>query len=121
MSAPETEFKLELSRRRLLAAAGLGGATVAASLVAPRDGEAAPAAREEAGPLTAPAVAGLALEFGGDGTTEVVVSWQTVESVRRPRVLVGRLDGKLEQTIDANEASYTDAKSGQAVYVYHVR
>src|SRR5258707_14006627 len=103
MSAPESEFKLELSRRRLLAAAGLGGATVAAALVAPRDGEAAPAAREEAGPLTAPPVAGLHLQFGADASTEMVVSWHTLESVRRPRVLLGRLDGKLEQTIDANE------------------
>jgi hypothetical protein len=51
----------------------------------------------------------------------MVVSWHALQSVRRPRVLLGRLDGKLERTAVAEEASYLDAKSGQTVYAYHAR
>jgi len=51
----------------------------------------------------------------------MVVSWHTLQPVRRARVVLGLLDGKLEQTAEASEASYTDAKSGQVVYAYHVK
>src|SRR5262249_40759887 len=37
------------------------------------------------------------------------------------RVMLGRLDGTLEQTVTATETSYTDAKSGQVVYAYHAK
>jgi hypothetical protein len=51
----------------------------------------------------------------------MVVSWHTLQPVRNPRVVLGRLDGKLEQTVDAKATSYTDAKSGQIVFAYHVK
>ena len=68
-----------------------------------------------------PAVAGLHLQFGADASSEVTVSWHTLQPVRNPRVVLGRLDGKLEQTVDAKPTSYTDGKSGQVVYAYHAK
>ena len=49
------------------------------------------------------------------------MSWHTLQPVRNPRVVLGRPDGKLEQTVDAKPTSYTDGKSGQVVYAYHAR
>ena len=94
---------------------------MAASLIATKESEAAPGASEALVALTPPPVAGLHLQFGADASSEMVVSWHTLESVRRPRVLLGQIDGKLEQTIEAQEVSYQDAKSGQTVYVYHAK
>jgi hypothetical protein len=116
------EFELDLSRRRLLAAAGIGGAVaVAASVIRTEGAEAARAARPAPDPVATPPVAGLHLQFGGDASSEIVVSWHTPARVHRPRVVLGRLDGKFEQTVDAETASYTDAKSGRAVYVHHAK
>lgn len=110
---------LDLSRRRLLAAAGvISSATVAASLIDARAADAAASSPEAAG---APPVMGLHLQFGADASAEMVVSWHTLRPVRSPRVLLGRMDGRLEQMIDARVESYTDAKSGQAVYAHHAR
>ncbi len=39
------------------------------------------------------------------------MSWHTLQPVQNPRVVLGHLDGKLEQTVEAKAASYTDAKS----------
>ena len=72
-------------------------------------------------PMTTPRVAGLHLQFGADASSEMVVSWHTLQPVRDPRVVLGRLDGKLEQTIEAQATSYTDAKSGEIVYAYHAK
>jgi Calcineurin-like phosphoesterase/Purple acid Phosphatase, N-terminal domain len=121
MTTHDTEIiKLDLSRRKLLAAAGIGGAAVvAASLVGTGDTEAAPPSRQSPDPVSTPPVAGLHLQFGADASSEMVVSWHTLQPVRNPRVVLGRLDGKLEQTVAAKAASYTDAKSGQVVYAYH--
>jgi hypothetical protein len=66
-------------------------------------------------------VAGLHLQFGADASSEIVVSWHALQPVRNPRVVLGHLDGKLEQTTAAKPASYTDAKSGQLVYAYHAK
>jgi hypothetical protein len=127
MTAPDNitrdnEFSLEFSRRRLLAAAGIGGGAVLAPyVIGTGSAAAAPDTREASSPVQAPPVAGLHLQFGADASSEIVVSWHTLQPARRPRVLLGRLDGKLEQTVEATEASYTDAKSGQAVYVYHAK
>jgi hypothetical protein len=118
MSTQDSEFNLGLSRRRLLAAAGMaGGATVAVSLIGGKSAEAAPAT----GGSSEPPVAGLHLQFGADASSEVAVSWHTLQPVRNPRVVLGRLDGKLEQTVDANPTSYTDGKSGQVVTAYHAK
>jgi phosphodiesterase/alkaline phosphatase D-like protein len=122
MTSENTGFNLELSRRRLIAAAGVaGGAIVAASLLGTGDAEAAPSSPPSLAPVATPPVAGLHLQFGADASSEIVVSWHTLQPVRNPRVVLGRLDGKLEQTVEAKATSYTDAKSGQVVYAYHAK
>ena len=61
MTARDSEFRLELSRRKLLAAAGIGGgAAVAASFIG--TGE-APAADRSSNPVTTSPIAGLHLQF----------------------------------------------------------
>ena len=122
MTERDSEFSLELSRRKLLAAAGIGGAAVlAAPLVGIGEAEAAPAARQSFDPAATPPVAGLHLQFGADASSETVVSWHTLQPVRRSRVMLGRPDGTLERTVEARGASYTDAKSGRVVYAYHAK
>ena len=123
MTTRDTEtINLDLSRRKLLAAAGIGGvAVVAASLVRTGDAEAAPLSHQSSDPVATPPVAGLHLQFGADASSEMVVSWHTLQPIQNPRVVLGHLDGKLEQTVEANVMSYTDAKSGRIVYAYHAR
>jgi len=122
MTTQDTGFNFELSRRRLIAAAGLAGAAmVTAPLIGTRDAEAAPASPPSPDPVATPPVAGLHLQFGADSSSEMVVSWHTLQPVRNPRVVLGRLDGRLEQTVEAQAASYTDAESGQIVYAYHAK
>src|SRR5215469_15008451 len=122
MTTQDTAFNLELSRRKLLAAAGIaGGAAAAASLVGTGAVLAAPGAPRSPDPLPTPPIAGLHLQFGVDAAPEIVVSWHTLQSVRNPRVMLGALDGTLNRIVAANETSYTDAKSGQVVYAYHAK
>jgi hypothetical protein len=122
MTTPDDQFNLELSRRKLLAAAGIaGGAAVATSLIGGSAALAAPAAPPPLDPVTTPPVAGLHLQFGADASSEMVVSWHTLQSVRNARVMLGTLDGKLERVVAARETSYTDAKFGQVVYAYHAK
>ena len=62
-----TGFNLELSRRRLIAAAGIAGAAmVTASLTGTADAEAAPPSPLSPDPVATPPVAGLHLQFGAD-------------------------------------------------------
>jgi hypothetical protein len=103
---------LDVSRRRLLAAAGV--AAVAGPL--PAAGAAAP---DPAG--ATPPVAGLHQQFGAEAAAEVVVSWHSLQPVRRPRVLLGRPDGRLERVVEAATVSYVDGKSGQTVHAHHAR
>jgi hypothetical protein len=120
MTILDTRSNLELSRRRLLAAAGIGsGAVLAATFVGGAD--ATTASRTPPDPGAAPPIAGLHLQFGADASSEMVVSWHTLQPVQNPRVILGYLDGKLEQTAEANATSYTDAKSGKIVYAYHAK
>jgi Purple acid Phosphatase, N-terminal domain/Calcineurin-like phosphoesterase len=112
MTEQVTEIDRDLSRRRLLAAAGLGAAALTTTA------QAAPAAPATAPSPTAP-VAGLHLQFGADASAEVTVSWHTLTPVRNARVLLGHLDGRLQQTATAKETSYTDGKSKQTVYAHH--
>ena len=122
MSAQDNGCNLELSRRRLLAAAGIGGgAVMAASLIGTGAAQTPPTARPSPDPVATPPVAGLHLQFGSDASSEMVVSWHTLQSVRNPRVVLGRLDGALERVVEAKETSYTDAKSGRVVYAYHAK
>jgi hypothetical protein len=118
MDLSDSAFDFELSRGKLLAAAGV---TVAASLFHIGKTEAALVAGASSGPIAAPPVHGVHLQFGADAASEMVVSWHALQPVRDPRVLLGHLDGKLERTVGADVTSYIDAKSGQTVYAYHVR
>ncbi len=103
MTTPDREFDLDLSRRKLLAAAGIGGgAVVAASLLGSGAAEAATAARPAA-------------RSGGDAAGRRPPSAVRRGCIRRrwwcpgtrcsrsrpPRVMLGRLDGRLEQTVEA--------------------
>ncbi len=115
MNPQDTEFHLEISRRRLLAAAGVA----ASPFLWPAAAGATPIAHPAIDPVATPPVAGLHLQFGADASSEMTVSWHTLQPVHGPRVLVGLLDGKLERVVEAKETSYTDAKSGQVVYAYH--
>jgi len=108
----------EVSRRKLLIAAGIAAA---ASLVGAGATEAAPITSRSSDSVSVPPVHGLHLQFGADASSEMVVSWHALQSVRRARVVLGRVDGKLERTAEAVETSYTDAKSGRTVYAYHAR
>lgn len=120
MTTQDTGFNLELSRRKLLAAAGTAaGAAVATPLI--RTGSALAVSASPPDLLTTPPVAGLHLQFGADAASEMVVSWHTLRSVRNPRVVLGTPDGQLDRVVTANETSYTDAKSGQVVYAYHAK
>src|SRR6516225_996460 len=122
MTAQDTAINLDLSRRKLLAAAGIaGGAAVAASFIGTGALFAAVAAPPSAGALTTPPVAGLHLQFGADAASEIVISWHTLQPVDNPRVMLGTLDGRLDRIVAANDARYTDAKSGQVVYAYHTK
>jgi hypothetical protein len=118
----DTELNLELSRRKLLAAAGIaGGAAVAVSLVGTGAVQAAFASSPSPDLRIAPPVAGLHLQFGADAPSEIVVSWHTLQPIRNPRVMLGHPDGKIERVVAANETNYTDAKSGQVVHAYHAK
>jgi len=119
MTVQDSGFEFEISRRKLLAAAGLsGGAAFASSLsiaISAEDGGV------PFDPEATPPVAGLHLQFGSDASSQMVVSWHTLQAVQHPRVLVGQLDGHLDQVAAASTASYTDAKSDKTVYAHHAK
>ena len=118
MSAHQSGYEFDLSRRKLLAAAGLGGGAAATGILARAADAAANAASDRS---STPPVAGLHLQFGSEASAQMVVSWHTLAPVDRPRVLLGRLDGRLEQVIEAETISYADAKAGQVVYAHHAK
>ncbi len=110
----------DVTRRSLLGAgvagvAGVAGATGAAL----RPG--APALWSRPGHAGMPDVHGLHLQFGADAATEVVVSWSTPVPVSRPRVLYGTVSGGYGASAPAETGTYTDAASGNAVYLHHAR
>jgi hypothetical protein len=130
MITSDNKSNHELSRRKLLAAAGIGsGAMVAGSVLGITKAAAEQADSPFANhapspsfdPVTTPSVAGLHLQFGADASSQMVVSWHTLQPIDRPRVLLGTLEGELHQTVAADETSYTDAQSGKIVYAYHAK
>jgi 3',5'-cyclic AMP phosphodiesterase CpdA len=121
MTISNDDIKLELSRRKLLAAAGIGGASITASLFGSASAHAAPASTRAIDPVMTPPVSGLHLQFGADASSQVVVSWHTLQPVRNARVVLGRPDGKFEQTVHAETVSYTDAKANQIVFAHHAK
>src|SRR5579862_3788037 len=127
MTTSDKKSDQELSRRKLLAAAGIGGAMLTTTVFSAKPAKANDGdgdrddASSPANPVTTPPVAGLHLQFGADASSQMVVSWHTLQPIRRAQVLLGHLDGKLEQTVEAYETSYTDAKSWQVVYAHHAK
>ena len=119
MSVHDTAAQIELTRRKLLAAAGIGTGVLAAATIRANDAQAMPGA--VATPMPTPAVAGLHLQFGADASSEVTISWHTLKPVQNPRIILGRTDGRLEQTAIAQPTSYVDGKSKQTVYAYHAK
>ncbi len=118
-----------LSRRGWLGAVGAGLAVAGAD---PFLGTVAPAAAAattgmsptlwvQPGTLGMPPVTGLHLQFGADASREMVVSWQTLVPVQRPRVLLGTLNDGIGAKVAAVTDTYTDAQSGQSVYVHSAR
>ena len=118
---PNHEFDLQISRRKLLTAAGLGSAALNLASMAPATAQAAATPGPSVDPMAAPPVTGLHLQFGADAATQMVVSWHTLQPVRNPRVILGRMDGRFEQTVHAETVSYTDGKSHQVVYAHHAK
>jgi 3',5'-cyclic AMP phosphodiesterase CpdA len=121
VSKEDAAHKLDLSRRRLLVAAGVAPGVLAAAFNGIRQAQAATASDEAPDASATPAVSGLHLQFGADASSEVTVSWHTLQSISNPRVVLGRPDGRFEQTVAAKPTFYTDAKSGQMVYAYHAK
>ena len=119
-------FTSGFSRRGFMTAAGVVGAAAALTPLATGTANAAtaPAAADTASspagnPVTTPRVNGLHIQFGVDASSQVIVSWHTLQPVTRARVLVGERNGQYERSQNAQQVSYTDAKSGQVVYAYH--
>ena len=123
MTTADDDMPVDAIRRRLLAAAGITGASVATSLLGA--GPAHAASSSSSGPMAnragTPSVAGLHLQFGADASAQVVVSWHTLEPVSDPRVVLGRPDGRFERTVAAETVSYEDAKAARTVYAHHAR
>jgi hypothetical protein len=116
-----------VTRRRLLLGAGLAAAAGSVAFAAPAD--AAPgrpaSSRDLPGSLSAtdptavPTVDGLHLQFGSDASSEMVVSWHTLQPVRDARVVLGDGHGTFAKAVAAETRSYVDAKSGRTVYAHH--
>ncbi len=123
MTASDNGIDLDVSRRKLLVAAGIGTGALLATSFACAQENATTGASVAPGTdsIKTPPVAGLHLQFGADASSEIVVSWHALQPVRQPRALIGRMDGKLEQTVAAREVSYVDGKSKQTVYAYHAK
>ena len=115
-----------VSRRRALGLLGAGGAGVAgAALIGTSGADATPAHQPGGHHSLAPGrggvppVQGLHLTFGRDPARQMVASWITDGSVRRPRVVYGTLDGGYGSSADADTRTYVDGTSGRRVYVHH--
>jgi hypothetical protein len=122
MNVSPSDIDFDISRRRLLAAAGISAGAILTPALASAEKSAPGTDRSgTADPVATPPVAGLHLQFGADASAEMVVSWHTLQPVKQPRVLIGRLDGKLEQTVAADEVNYLDAKSQQIVHAWHAK
>ena len=112
-----------VSRRNALIALGASGvAATGASLLSGSPAEASSASPLLLGKperLGAPPVEGLHLTFGPDPATQMVVSWTTHSSVRRPRVSFGTLDGGHGRVVEADTTTYVDGVSKQEIYAHH--
>ncbi|KUJ41314.1 hypothetical protein ACZ90_68295 [Streptomyces albus subsp. albus] len=123
---------MTIARRSVLK--GSSAAAAASVVGAAAEASAAPAvpaetAKAPAGPVLhsrphrvgAPTVLGVHLQFGTDASSEMTVSWITPQSVRRPQVRLGSLDGGHGRVIEAETRTYRDGLSKEEVYVHHAR
>ena len=102
MTDDRTLFSHHFSRRGFLAATGAAGAVLAAGpLSGTASAEPETAASTHGDPQSTPIIDGLHLQFGADASSEVVVSWHSLQPVRNARVLLGRPDGRYERSAPA--------------------
>jgi hypothetical protein len=124
----DEDARTSISRRRalgLLGAAGAGAAAVPLLGSGPADAAATSGhgggkgAAPEPGTGGVAPVQGLHLTFGRDPARQMVASWITEGSVRKPRVIFGTLDGGFGSSAAADTRTYVDGASGRTVYVHH--
>jgi 3',5'-cyclic AMP phosphodiesterase CpdA len=108
--------KHTVTRRGALGLLGAGAA--AAPLLGAGTAAASPAFVPSAGAGATP-VQGLHLTFGRDPARQMVASWITDGSVRRPRVIYGTLDGGFGAIAQADTRTYVDGTSGRTVWIQH--
>ncbi|WP_369044695.1 purple acid phosphatase family protein [Sinomonas sp. P10A9] len=117
-----------VTRRRLLAGAGLAAVAGSVALASPAhavpgapaaDAKDLPGSLSATDPIATPTVDGLHLQFGADASREIVVSWHTLQPVADARVLLGDAHGNFAKAVAAATRSYLDAKSGRTVYAHH--
>src|SRR6266700_2262260 len=106
----------EISRRKVLAAAGL--AAVAVPLAAAGRAQAASLVRQ-ADSAGAPSPQGVHVQFGARAASQAAVSWLAATAVSRPRLRLGKVDTGHGLEVPAEERVYTEALSGQTVFTYH--
>jgi hypothetical protein len=109
-----------VSRRAFVRGLGLGGLALASvpSLI-PRIGYAAPEVWLQPQVVGASPPEQLHLQFGRDASREMVVSWATQESVKRPRLRLGNSGDEFGTDIAAETRTYVDAARGVEVYTHH--
>ncbi|MGW4895591.1 purple acid phosphatase family protein [Kitasatospora sp. NPDC004240] len=120
---------MTIARRSVLKGSSAAGAALIAGAAPARADGPEPDTAPDTGPLLrttphrlgAPSVTGLHLQFGTDASCEMVVSWITPQSVRRPHVRLGSPSGGLGRTVEAETRTYRDALSKDEVYVHHAR
>ncbi len=116
-----------VTRRLLLLGAGLAAVVGSTALATPAvaapntqgSGKDLPGSLPATNPLSIPTVDGLHLQFGQDASSEMVVSWHTLQPVSDARVLLGDGHGNFTGAVPATTKSYVDAKSGRTVYTHH--
>jgi hypothetical protein len=114
-----------ISRRSALGLLGAAGAGVAGAPLlggtpagaAERHGQHGQPLRPGHGGVTP--VEGLHLTFGRDPARQMVASWITETSVRKPRVAYGTFEGGYGDSAQADTRTYVDGTSGRRVYVHH--
>jgi hypothetical protein len=99
-----------VSRRGFLKLAGVSGLVAGTSALA-TSGSAA-----EANPDGTPEQ--IHLTWGGDPSSEVTVSWASLDAAVNPRVSINAA-GQRTQMHHAAERRYTDGINGETVYTYH--
>ncbi len=114
-----------MNRRTLIVAgtsALLGaGAGVGVTAVRPSARQPGPTLWQRGDRSGAPPVRGLHLQYGADASSEMVVSWHTVDPVADPRVMFGPPDDGPGQTVQADTVTYRDAASRTEVRVHHAK